>query len=152
MEWRKPSPPHEAALRQHIHNTFGEELARQPFASLVNVAQPSESRILKAPLATSGGGWGQIAEGGWRNTDEPGYRKMRQLVEAAIAPRFPPGANDERQLAARTLWASLHGIISLAKSGKLHVVTSETGRDMARHLVVTYLAGLSRGREGGDNA
>jgi hypothetical protein len=61
-------------------------LAGQPFEALVNVAQPSESRILKAPLAISGGGWGQITEGGWRNTDEPGYRQMRQLVEASIAP------------------------------------------------------------------
>ena len=85
-EWRKASPPHEAALRRHIGNTFGPKLAAQPFESLVNVAEPSESRILKAPLATSGGGWGQITKGGWRNTDEPGYRKMRQLVEAAIAP------------------------------------------------------------------
>jgi len=86
LEWRKASPPGEAALRQHIRNTFGEKLAGQPFESLVNVAQPSESRILKAPLAASGGGWGQIAKGGWHNTDEPGYRTMRRVVEASIAP------------------------------------------------------------------
>jgi hypothetical protein len=86
VEWRKASPPDEAALRQHIATTFGEKLARQPFESLVNVAEPAESRILKAPLATSGGGCGQITNGGWRNTDEEGYRKMRQPVEASIAP------------------------------------------------------------------
>ncbi|MCY2989977.1 MAG: hypothetical protein NTY19_19210 [Planctomycetota bacterium] len=86
VEWRKASPPHEAALRQHIRNLWGEKLAGQPFASLVNVAEPSESRILKAPLAASGGGWEQITNGGWRSTDEPGYRTMRQLVEASIAP------------------------------------------------------------------
>ena len=50
------------------------------------MTEPSESRILKAPLAASGGGWGQITKGGWRDTNDPGYRKMRQLVEAAIAP------------------------------------------------------------------
>ena len=61
-------------------------MAGQPFDALVNVAEPSESRLLKAPLATSGGGWGQIAEGGWRNTGEPSYCKMQQLVEASIAP------------------------------------------------------------------
>ena len=86
VEWRMASPPHEAALRQHIQNAFGEKLAGQPFDALVNVAEPSESRILKAPLATNGGGWGQIIKGGWRNTDEQGYREMRQLVEASIAP------------------------------------------------------------------
>jgi len=86
VEWRKASPLNEEALRQHIRNAFGEKLARQPFEALVNVAEPSESRILKAPLAASGGGWGQITKGGWRNTDEQGYRKMRRLVEASIAP------------------------------------------------------------------
>jgi hypothetical protein len=86
VEWRKASPPDEAALRQHIRNTFGEKLAGQPFGALVNVAEPSESRILKAPLAISGGGWGQIAEGGWLSSDQQGYQKMHQLVEAAIAP------------------------------------------------------------------
>ncbi|NQU22588.1 MAG: hypothetical protein HQ567_15020 [Candidatus Nealsonbacteria bacterium] len=86
VEWRKASPPDEAALRQHIRNTFSEKLAQQPFDALVNVAEPPESRILKGPLANSAGGWGQITQGGWRNTEERGYRKMRQLVEASIAP------------------------------------------------------------------
>ena len=86
VEWRAAAPQGEAALRQHIRTTFGEQLARQPFESLVNVAEPSESRILQAPLAVSGGGWGQITNGGWHNTAEEGYRRMRQLVEAAIAP------------------------------------------------------------------
>lgn len=67
------------------------------------------------------------------------------LVEAALAPLFPPARDDQRQLAARTLWASLHGITALAKSGKLELVTSETGRHMARHMVVNYLAGLAQG-------
>jgi hypothetical protein len=53
---------------------------------LVNVALPTSSRILKAPLATSAGGWGQIAKGGWGSTDAAGYKKMLKLVEGAIAP------------------------------------------------------------------
>jgi len=86
VEWQKPSPEGEKALRQHIHETFGQELAGQPFAALVNVAQPSESRILKAPLAAAAGGWGQNEMGGWSDTSHPGYQKMSRLVEAAIAP------------------------------------------------------------------
>jgi hypothetical protein len=84
-EWRKPSPEGEKALREHIRKTFGPELAEQPFAALVNVGLPEESRILKAPLAQAAGGWGQI-EPGWKSTDESGYRQMRKLVEAAITP------------------------------------------------------------------
>jgi hypothetical protein len=85
-EWRRPNPEGEKALRAHIRQRFGDELAGQPFAALVNVALPSESRILKAPLAIEAGGWGQVAQGGWKRADDPGYRKLRQLVDAAIQP------------------------------------------------------------------
>ena len=50
------------------------------------MALPGESRILKAPLALEAGGWGQIERGGWQSTYDPKYRKMRQLVQAAIQP------------------------------------------------------------------
>ena len=59
-EWRRPDPEGEQALRAHIRQRFGDDLAEQPFAALVNVALPEESRILKAPLALAAGGWGQI--------------------------------------------------------------------------------------------
>jgi len=85
-EWRQPVPEGEKALRSHIRQRFGDQLAEQPFAALVNVALPGESRILKSPLAIEAGGWGQIEKGGWMGNDEPAYRKMRQLVEAAIQP------------------------------------------------------------------
>jgi hypothetical protein len=85
-EWRRPDPSGERALREHIRQSFGDELAGQPFAALVNVALPGESRILKAPLALEAGGWGQIEQGGWKSADEPEYRRMRRLVQAAIQP------------------------------------------------------------------
>ncbi len=72
----------EKALREHITKTLGSELARQPIATLVNVALPSESRILKVPLATSAGGWGQVR--GWTNTNDPNYQEMARLVDAAV--------------------------------------------------------------------
>jgi hypothetical protein len=83
-EWRQPDPEGEEALRAHIRQRFGDELAQQPFAALVNVALPDESRILKAPLAIAAGGWGQIERGAWKGGDDPEYRKMRELVQAAI--------------------------------------------------------------------
>jgi hypothetical protein len=85
-EWRSPDMEGEKALRQHIRKRFGDELAAQPFAALVNVALPSESRILKAPLALEAGGWGQIKRGGFKSRNDPDYREMRLLVQAAIQP------------------------------------------------------------------
>ncbi|MFQ5624892.1 MAG: hypothetical protein ACE5FS_16030, partial [Paracoccaceae bacterium] len=85
-EWRRPDPEGEKALRAYIRQRFGDELAGQPFAALVNVALPAESRILKATLSLEAGGWGQIEHGGFKSSDEPDYRKMRRLVEAAIQP------------------------------------------------------------------
>ncbi|MHC4402454.1 MAG: HzsA-related protein [Planctomycetota bacterium] len=85
-EWRRPDPEGQKALRAHIRQRFGDELAEQPFAALVNVALPGESRILKAPLALGSGGWGQIEHGGWTSSDEPDYRKMCRLVRSAIQP------------------------------------------------------------------
>jgi hypothetical protein len=85
-EWRRPDPEGEKLLREHIRQRFGDALAGQPFAALVNVALPEESRILKAPLASGAGGWGQIERGGWKSTDDPDYQKMRDLVQASIQP------------------------------------------------------------------
>ncbi|HJN09271.1 MAG TPA: discoidin domain-containing protein [Pirellulaceae bacterium] len=85
-EWRRPDPDGERALREHIRETLGPELAEQRYAALVNVGLVTESRILKAPLSKAAGGWGQIADTGWRDVHDPGYTKMRRLVEQSIAP------------------------------------------------------------------
>jgi hypothetical protein len=85
-EWRQPDPQGEQALRAEIRRRFGAALARQPFAALVNVALPDESRILKAPLAVEAGGWGQVQPHGWSSIDDPDYQKMYRLVQAAIQP------------------------------------------------------------------
>jgi len=84
-EWVTADPAGEQALRARIAKTFGPELAEQPFAALVNVCLPNESRILMAPLARDAGGWGQVA-GGWKSTTDSGYQKMRQLVADSIPP------------------------------------------------------------------
>jgi hypothetical protein len=70
-------------LRAYAKELFGEKIASQPDRALINVAQPDESRILMAPLAKAGGGWGQL-EGGWRSRDDEGYRKMAALVDKCI--------------------------------------------------------------------
>ncbi|MCY2930846.1 MAG: hypothetical protein NTV86_15385 [Planctomycetota bacterium] len=77
-------------LRAFARQLLGETFAGQPERALVNVAQPAESRVLMAPLASQAGGWGQRAA--WKSKDDPGYRKMAQLVARCILP--VPNEND----------------------------------------------------------
>jgi hypothetical protein len=83
-EDRKVCPEGERDLRAAIAARFGAELAREPFVSLVNAGQTSESRILKAPLASAAGGWGQLA--GWPTTDDAEYQRFAKLLEASLEP------------------------------------------------------------------
>jgi len=82
-ESRSLSADAERKLRAHLRETFGAEIANQPIGALINQAMPSESRILKAPLALAAGGWGQI-EPAWENTDDPGCVRMSQLVTECL--------------------------------------------------------------------
>ena len=86
IENQPPLPAGEKALRQAIEKRFGAELARQPYAALVNVANIGESRILMAPLATEAGGWGQITASAYKSADDPAWREMRKLAEASVTP------------------------------------------------------------------
>jgi len=73
----------EEALRAHIKEAFGEKLAAQPIAALVNVAQVDASRILLAPLAKAAGGWEQL-ENPWPSKEAPACQAMMKRVNAAI--------------------------------------------------------------------
>ena len=88
VENSAPSPEGEKALREAMQKRFGPEIARQPFAALVNIAMPSESRILMAPLPVSAGGWGQLTKNAYAGNDDPAYQQMARLVRATIVP--PP--------------------------------------------------------------
>jgi len=86
IEDQPPLPAGEKALREAIARRFGDEIAQQPFAALVNVANTGESRILMAPLPQKAGGWGQIERGAYSGASDPAYVEMRKLVEASITP------------------------------------------------------------------
>lgn len=79
-----PDADGEKALRQLVEKRFGPDLARQPFAALVNVALPAESRILLAPLPLDAGGWGQMAANAWTGADDPAFKEMLAAVRAAV--------------------------------------------------------------------
>ncbi len=83
-ESRVPDPAGERALRDYVRACFGDALAAQPFEALVNNGCLEESRILNAPLASAGGGWGQLPQ--WASRDDEGYKKMAALAAAALAP------------------------------------------------------------------
>jgi AcrR family transcriptional regulator len=63
-------------------------------------------------------------------------------VERTLAPMFTPGNAADLQRSVRVLWASVHGITSLATADKLSVVTSEGASRLIEDLVLTYVAGL----------
>jgi WHG domain-containing protein len=50
----------------------------------------------------------------------------------------------ERRRSVATLWASLHGLASLATSGKLAVVDKDDPRAMARLLIERFLKGVAQ--------
>ena len=70
------------ALRSYAKELLGDKIAKQPEATLVNLSQPDESRILMMPLPANQGGWGQIK--GYSSKTDDKYKKMAELVEACI--------------------------------------------------------------------
>ncbi len=78
-------------LNSYIKQMFGDKIAGQPEYTLVNVAQPDESRILMMPLPVSEGGWGQIK--GFKSKDDPAYKKMVELVEGCFKRRSNENTN-----------------------------------------------------------
>jgi len=88
--WNRPdlngiSPEGEAKLRAAIAERWGDERAAEPIEALVNRAEPSKSRVLKAALPLVAGGWGQW-EKQFSGTDDAEYRRFRSLVDATIVP------------------------------------------------------------------
>jgi len=71
-------------LRAYIALTLGDTISKQPIDALINIGDISKSRILNAPLTKSAGGWGQINS--WDSIEDPGYKKMKRLVESCIIP------------------------------------------------------------------
>lgn len=86
--------PHEAglkALRSALQSDCGschQDLSKQPTSALLNVALPSQSRVLLGPLAASAGGWGDCRTS-WGNREDPGYRKLAGLLNDAVSGAEP---------------------------------------------------------------
>jgi|GEM_PF-1170533 len=74
----------ERELREAIKERFGDELSRQPMSTLVNIAQPDESRILMATLSERAGGWGQVSQNAFGSKNDSEYKRFVELVAASI--------------------------------------------------------------------
>ncbi len=106
-EWRLPDAKGEQALRDYVRQCLGDNVAGQPFAALVNLAYPEQSRILLAPLAESAGGWGQLGGPAWADRQAPGVRRMEQLVRASILPaktKDRSGTCQQKPCQCRACW------------------------------------------------
>jgi len=86
LEDRTPDREGEQRLRAAVRETFGDAMARRPWAALVNVGQPDASPILRAALAVEAGGWGQVADVKWDSEQHPEFQRFKKLVAAAITP------------------------------------------------------------------
>ncbi|MBT3285965.1 MAG: hypothetical protein HN380_01370 [Victivallales bacterium] len=78
-EWRLPIPEAEIRLRAAAAKRFGTKISEQPFAALVNVGDPEQSRILLTGLPVASGGWGQLPK-------NAGWDELRTLVQASLSP------------------------------------------------------------------
>ncbi len=74
--------------------------------------------------------------------------KVMGRLEVALTPLFSNSKrgefedSPEQKRSAQVLWAGLHGIWSLARTGKLGMVSSDPADNLSRSLVETYIAGL----------
>ena len=66
-------------------------------------------------------------------------------VEEVLSRALPEAEPAALRRSARVLWCGVHGICSLALTGKLGLVTSESVRVMIESLVRNYLDGLRNG-------
>lgn len=83
------------------------------------------------------------------NTIPQWYQDKIDALFSLVSEMILPLVADEKERAeraARVLWASLHGVCSLAMDGKLNVINSDTAEVLADSLIRNYLKGLTQDR------
>lgn len=67
------------------------------------------------------------------------------LLEGLLAPYFTPRQGKKRKLAARTLWAAIHGIVFLEETAKIQKADKQSSSmDMAEFLIDNFVCGFER--------
>ena len=78
----------------------------------------------------------------------PKLDRLLALIEDAIAPLYGAGDDAGRARAVRVLWSGVHGIATLAGSGKLSIITADSAMDLIDDLIANYVAGVAARRAG----
>ena len=65
------------------------------------------------------------------------------FLETALEPVAPNA--DTRAKSARVLWASVHGILQMAFTGRLQLLKIDDVKDIVRHAIKCHLAGINAG-------
>jgi AcrR family transcriptional regulator len=81
-----------------------------------------------------------------RPSSELRIQRMFQLVETALSPLIPKASPQKLRMTAAALWSGVHGVATLAVSGKLKWSGSTDFRTLSEQLVTTFLAGLKDGK------
>ena len=76
----------------------------------------------------------------------PSVFRLYGLIEEAIKPYFSARQKKRRLHTARVIWSAIHGISSLAVSGRFASV--ETPQGMANTLITNFVGGMSKARAG----
>lgn len=74
--------------------------------------------------------------------------EMFELVEAQLKPLLEDREEDNVGFISKTIWCGVHGICSLAVTGKLEISDAESIHLLTDSLINNYLAGLSLALEG----
>ena len=69
--------------------------------------------------------------------------KLFQLVESQLTPLLENHSEKKIDLASKAIWCGVHGICSLAVTGKLEIVNAESINMLTDSLINNYLAGLT---------
>ncbi|MCZ4281494.1 TetR/AcrR family transcriptional regulator [Kiloniella laminariae] len=82
-----------------------------------------------------------------REQELPGWyqdkiERLLLCIDECLEPLFSETPKREQRLVSATLWASLHGISSLAYAGKLGIVSRVSMEEMSRLLVKNFIRGL----------
>lgn len=67
---------------------------------------------------------------------------LMRKVEIVLAPLAGELEDESLRRAARVLWASVHGLSSLAAANKLSIITSDNAGDLMEDLISAYLRGF----------
>jgi AcrR family transcriptional regulator len=130
-------------LRAHLARAV--DPARAPLDNALAVADGYLDFVMRQPRL-----WGLILEhvlprgSAFPDWYERALADTTHLVDEVLRPMIRDEA--ERRRSVATLWASLHGLASLATSGKLAIVDAEDPRAMAELLIRRFLDGTPADR------